>query len=168
MRSLLIAAVAVLGAGRFVAPHAGADDPKPGEIAVKLADFKFKNPEGGEGGDGMGYNDGDSKIFFYAAGTATQEIKVPADGDYVLTVEASCDEAQNEKAKMSVKIGDKVVEKEFLLKDTTPKEYTFKVTLKKGEPKLELGFTNDVFKEGEYDRNMYIHAVKLEKAKAKK
>ena len=45
---------------------------------------------------------------------------------------------------MSIKIGDKVVEKEFLLKETTPKEYTFKVALKKGEPKLELGFTNDV------------------------
>ena len=164
MRSLLIAAVAVLGAGRFVA---FADDPKPGEIKISLADFKFKNEGGGEGGEGMGYNDGDSKIFFYAAGTATQEIKVPADGDYTLTVEASCDEAQNEKAKMSVKVGDKVVEKEFLLKETTPKEYTFKVTLKKGSPKLELGFTNDAFKEGEYDRNLYIHAVKLEPAKKK-
>ena len=44
----------------------GADDPKPGEIAVKLADFKFKTPDGGEPGEGMGYNDGDSKLFFYA------------------------------------------------------------------------------------------------------
>ena len=46
-----------------------------------------------------------------------------------------------------------------------PKEYKFPATLKAGERKLAIEFTNDVFKEGEYDRNLYVHEVKLTKAK---
>jgi hypothetical protein len=46
-----------------------------------------------------------------------------------------------------------------------PKEYKFPTPLKAGEHKLTIEFTNDIFKEGEYDRNLYVHAVSLKKVK---
>ena len=66
---------------------------------------------------------------------------------------------------MSLKVGELEVEKSFELKATEMKEYTFKAKLKKGSPKLEIAFLNDTYKENEYDLNMYIHSVKLEKKK---
>jgi hypothetical protein len=37
------------------------------------------------------------------------------------------------------------------------------VKLKKGESNLSIKFTNDVYKENEYDRNLFVHGVKIEK-----
>jgi len=34
-----------------------------------------------------------------------------------------------------------------------------------GDHKLSIEFTNDVFKDGEYDRNLYVHGVTLKKVK---
>jgi hypothetical protein len=127
---------------------------------VELKDFTFK-----QGGDLAGYNEGEGKLFFYAPDTAEAPVKLPADGEYVITVEASCDAAQNENAKFTLKVGDVEVKKDFLLTATEAKEYTFTVKLKKGDPKLSIAFTNDAYKEGEYDRNLYVHAVKVEAKK---
>ena len=110
-------------------------------ITLELKEFKLTNPTGeAVEADIVGYNEDDMKIFFYAPGLATATVKVPTAGDYKLVIEASCDEALNEKAAMSVKVGDKVVDKDFKLKETDKKEYEFKVTLKKGETKVALGF----------------------------
>ena len=38
-----------------------------------------------------------------------------------------------------------------------------KKKLKKGESKIVVAFLNDTYKENEYDSNLYIHSVKLEK-----
>ena len=157
MRTLLSLLALTLAAGTLRAA-----DP----VTVELKAFKFTDSENKPADPGgVGYNEDDQKLFFYAAATATATAKVPADGDYVLVVEASCDAAKDENAKMSVKVGDKVVEKEFKLKDTDKTAYEFKVKLKKGETKVALGFTNDLFKEGEYDRNLYVYSVKLKPAK---
>ena len=43
------------------------------------------------------------------------------------------------------------------------KEYKFDAKLTKGETTLSITYTNDVYKEGEYDRNLYLHAVSLKK-----
>ena len=129
-------------------------------IKLELKDFKFEGSS-----EGVGYNEGDGKIFFYTNGKATQAAKIPEDGEYTITIEASCDEAKGEKAKMSLKVGDLEVEKSFELKATEMKEYTFKAKLKKGDPKLEIAFLNDTYKENEYDLNMYVHSVKIEKKK---
>lgn len=127
---------------------------------VELKDFVFKT-----GGDLAGYNEGDGKLFFYSFDTAEAPVKVAADGEYTITIEASCDAADKENAKFTLKVGDEVVKKEFALTQTDAKEYTFTAKLKKGEPKLGIEFTNDKYKEGEYDLNLYIHAVKVEAKK---
>ena len=88
---------------------------------------------------------------------------IPADGEYTITVEASCNEAKKVFAAFKLSVGDVVVAKEHFLKAEEPKPYTFTATLKKGKQPLAIQFLNDEFKEGEYDRNLYVHAVKLEK-----
>ena len=44
-----------------------------------------------------------------------------------------------------------------------PKDYKLTSPLKAGEHKLTVEFTNDTYKEGEYDSNFYLHGVKLMK-----
>ena len=141
---------------------AAADDPaKP--LTVELKSFSFKVPEGKS--DLFGYNADDEKLFFYTNGTAEAKIKVAADGDYEVVVKASEDKALNEGAKFKVAVDGKQCGKETETSDGEPKEYTFATSLKAGEQKLSIEFTNDVFKEGEYDRNLFVHAVALKKVK---
>ncbi len=129
---------------------------------IELKEFKFK----GEVTDSQaGYNEGDNKLFYYAPATAEAPVKIDADGEFTITVEASCDAALDENAKFTLKVGDVEVKKDFLLTATEAKEYTFTAKLKKGDPKLSIEFTNDTYKEGEYDRNLFVHAVKVEPKK---
>ena len=155
LRRVLFAVVLFAAVGAAVAA-----DP----IKLDLKDFKCKAKS--ETADTLvGYNDAESKLFFYTFGTATAAVKVPADGEYTITVEASCDEALNEKAKFKLTVGDEVVAKSFELKELGAKEYTFPAKLKKGDAKLVIEFLNDAYKENEYDRNLYVHAVKLDPKK---
>ena len=133
-------------------------------IKVELKDFTMKVAAGSPE-DLVGYNEAEGKLFFYTNGTGTATVKVPDDGEYTITIEASCDEAKGEKAKLSLKVGDTVVAKSFMLKEVGQQEYPFTAKLKKGEAKLEIAFLNDTYKENEYDSNLYVYAVKLEKKK---
>ena len=137
---------------------AAAADEKP--LTVELKSFKFK-----EGDSLFGYNDGEDKLFFYTNGAGTAPVKLPDDGEYEIVIKASCDSAQNERAKFKLAIDGEAVGKETLLTDDGPKDYKFSSKLKKGDHKLSIEFTNDVFKEGEYDRNLYVHGVSLKKTK---
>ncbi|HET6576522.1 MAG TPA: carbohydrate-binding domain-containing protein [Fimbriiglobus sp.] len=134
-------------------------------IKLDLKEFKFKVKNEGTPEDLLGYNEGESKLFFYVHGTGTAAVQVPEDGEYTITIEASCDEANKMKAKIKVTVDETVVAKEFALKAVEAKEYPFAAKLKKGTRKLAIEFLNDEFKEGEYDLNLYVHSVKLEKKK---
>lgn len=148
-----------LAAGAALAGAAAAD---PIKIAYK--DFKAKSTA--EANESLVMvQDDQEKIFFAVTGTAVAEIKIPEDGDYTLTIEASCDEADKEKAKIKIKLGDEVVKESFELTDTDPKEYKFDVKLKKGTTKLSIEFLNDKYKENEYDLNFALHSAKLEQKK---
>jgi hypothetical protein len=130
-------------------------------LSVDLKSFKF--PEGKQ--DLFGYNEGESKLFFYTNGTGTTTVKVPDDGEYEVVIKASCDSALNERAKFKLAIDSEAVGKETLLTSDDAKDYKFSAKLKKGDRKLAIEYTNDVYKEGEYDRNLYVHAVTLKKTK---
>ena len=151
-RILCVAAVCLL-AGTAVAAEA---------IKVELKEFKYK---GETSADLFGYNEGEDKLFFYTNGAMEAAVKVPEDGEYTFTVDASGDEGNNIKPKFKLSVGDEVVAKEHGLTETGQKAYTFTAKLKKGEAKLVIEFLNDTFKEGEYDSNLFIHGVKLEKKK---
>ena len=132
-------------------------------IKLELKDFKLKCKS--DNAELVGYNDAESKIFFYTFGTATAAVKIPADGEYTITVEASCDEALNEKAKFKLTVGDEVVAKEHALTETGAKKYALPAKLKKGDAKLVIEFLNDKYKENEHDLNLYVHAVTIEPKK---
>jgi hypothetical protein len=67
-------------------------------------------------------------------------------------------------AKFKLAVDGKPVGKETET-EGEPKAYKFSTPLKAGERRLAIEFTNDVYKEGEYDRNLYVHAVVLKKVK---
>ena len=147
--------VPVAVVGLFVSAAAAAEP-----IKLDLADFKLVSAV--KGGDDLVKYENDT-ISFYANGSATATLKVPADGDYVIVVEASGTAALKENPKLTLKVGDKAVKENFALSTEDQKEYKFDVKLPKGEATLSVAFTNDVYKEGEYDRNLMVHGVRLEK-----
>jgi hypothetical protein len=162
MRTLWLAVFAGAALALFPVLMA-ADDADPKPLAIELKSFAFKVPEGKA--DLFGYNSEDEKLFFYTNGKAEATIKVPKDGDYEVVVKASEDRALKEGAKFKVAIDSKQLGEETETSEGEPKEYKFPTSLKMGEHKLSIEFTNDVFKEGEYDRNLYVHAVTLKKIK---
>jgi len=137
---------------------AGAATAEP--IKLDLGDFKLAAAFKG-GDDLVQYND--NKISFYTNGTATVKLTVPDDGDYVIVVDASCNEALKVKAKLTLKVGDTAIKENFELTTEDQKEYKFDAKLKKGETTLSISFTNDIYKENEYDRNLFVHGVTVEK-----
>jgi hypothetical protein len=132
-------------------------------LAVELKSFSFKVPKGKE--DLFTYNEGEEKLCFYTNGTGEAKVKVPKEGDYEIIVKASCDKALKEGAKFKLAVDGKPCGKETETSDGEPKEYKFSTPLKAGDHKLSIEFTNDAFKEGEYDRNLYVHSVALKKVK---
>ena len=156
-RRLFLTAVAVVVAGVGFAVAADA-------ISVELKDFKLKS-DYANNDDGVTLNDADGKINFYSNGTAVATVNVTEGGEYDILIEASCDAAEKKNAAMTVKVGDEVLKEKFELTTVDAKVYTFTTKLKKGEIKLSIAFTNDVYKENEFDRNMYVHKVKVEPKK---
>jgi hypothetical protein len=136
---------------------------KKDPIAVDLKTFKFKVDD--KIADLFGYNEGEGKLYFYTDGPAEATVKIPTDGTYEIVVRASCDSALNERAKFKLSLDGQLVGKETLLTADEAKDYTLTATIKAGEHKLVIEFTNDVYKENEYDRNLYVHAVTLKPVK---
>jgi hypothetical protein len=132
-------------------------------LQVELKSFSFNADKGKE--DLLNYNESDDKLCFYINGKGEAKVKVPGDGDYEIVVKASGDKALKEGAKFKVAVDGKQCGKETETSDGDPKEFKFPTSLKSGEHKLSIEFTNDAFKEGEYDRNLYVHSVALKKVK---
>lgn len=63
----------------------------------------------------------------------------------------------------SIEVDGKSVSKNFSLTTEDAKDYTFTIKGKEGECKIKVIFTNDKYKEGEYDLNLYIHGASLKK-----
>jgi hypothetical protein len=132
-------------------------------ITVDLKAVKFKVKE--EAAALFGYDEGESRLFYYTAGIGEATVKIPADGEYELVIKASCQPALNERAKFKVALDDQAVGMETLLTADEAKEYKLPLKAKAGEHKLAIEYTNDVYKENEYDRNFYLHGVTLKKVK---
>ena len=153
---LLVALAAILGSS---AAAVAAD-----EVKADLKTFKWKAAF--PGGDELGgYDEGQDRFHFYTNGTATGEVTIPADGEYTVTVEASCTEAKKVFAAFKLTVGDVVVTREHFLTAEDARAYTFAARLKKGKQPLAIQFLNDEYKESEYDRNLYAHGVKIEPKK---
>jgi hypothetical protein len=132
-------------------------------IKVELQGFKFKAPD--DQASLFGYDDIERRLFYYTAGTAEATVKVPADGEYEIVINAACQPALNERAKFKVTLAGEPVGRETLCTADEPTDYKFTTKAIGGERKLTIEYTNDAYKENEYDRNFYVHAVSLKKTK---
>ena len=135
-----------------------------GPVTIELKSFKFvKVPP--EQAALFGHNEDEGKLFYYSNGTAESTFKVDKDGDYEIIIKASGDPAMNERAKFKLMVDGKQVGKETLLTADEAKDYLLTTALKAGEHKIAVEYTNDVYKENEYDRNFYLHGVTVKPAK---
>lgn len=152
-RSLLAAVAVVFGIGAAVAADA---------IKIELKDFKMKSAFDG-GADLLGHDEGENRLFFYANGSGTCDVKVPEDGEYTIKLDMGCTKAEKDFAQIKLAVGDTVVKDKFELTTEDQKEYSFTAKLKKGDSKLVVTFLNDKFKEGEYDLNLFVYKASIEK-----
>ena len=135
--------------------------PAPKPVTVDLA--KFTGPT--ESAANFGYDEGSSRLFFYSNGAIELPMKVTADGDYEFVISAACDEAMGMKAKFSLTLDGQVINNEVTLTAVEAKDYVVKAPgLKSGEHKVAIAFLNDMYKENEYDLNLYVHGVALRPA----
>ncbi|MBV8878443.1 MAG: hypothetical protein JO332_00630 [Planctomycetaceae bacterium] len=126
-------------------------------IKADVSTIKFK----AEPAELFGWDDGESRAFFYANGFGEVAVSVPEDGDYEIVISASCQAAKGENAKFKLKVDGAQVGPETQLKSEDAKDYPFTTALKAGERKIGTEFTNDVYKEGEYDLNFFLNGVKV-------
>lgn len=153
------AAAAAVAAAPTPAP---APKPAPTPVTVNLQGFAGPT----DNAELFGYDDGNSRLFFFSSGTMTLPAKLSGDGDYEIVVNAACDEANGEKAKFTVAVDGQLIGGEVTCTTTDAKEYVVKAPgLTAGEHKIAISFLNDVYKEGEYDLNFYLHGVTVRPAK---
>ncbi len=126
-------------------------------IKADLSKIKFNS----DSSELFGWNEGDSKAFFLTNGLGEVVLSVPADGEYEIVVTASCDAAKGIHAKFKLRVDGAQVGDETQLKAEEAKDYTFTTALKAGDRKIGPEFTNDMYKEGEYDLNFYLHGLKI-------
>ena len=67
----------------------------------------------------------------------------------------------NIRPKFKLKKDDKDVRKERSLRSDDVKDYKTTLSLKAGEHTLSVAITNDTYKEGEYDSNLYLYEAKI-------
>ncbi len=150
-RFLCVTAALLFGAGLAVAAE-----------PIKMTIKEFQPVKGGST-ELFGYDEGEEKLFLLANGGLEDDVTVPEDGEYTVTVDASCLAALGENAQFKLTVGKTVVTEKTVLTDTAPKPYAFPVKLTKGSHQVKIEFLNDAYKENEYDRNLYVHGVKFEK-----
>jgi hypothetical protein len=126
-------------------------------IKADLSKIKFS----AEPAELFGWDDGESRAFFLTNGLGEVVVKVPEDGEYEIVISASCQAAKGENAKFKLKVDGTPVGAETQLKAEDAKDYPFAATLKAGDRKIGAEFTNDLYKEGEYDMNFYLNGVKV-------
>ena len=141
------------------APPAPKAETKP--VTADLS--KFKGPA--EGAELFGFDDGAGRIFMYTAGAVEIPVKIAADGAYDIVVNVSCDEAMGQKAKFTVAVDGQKIGGEITCSAAEDKPYSVKAELKAGDRKIAVAFLNDLYKENEYDLNMYVNGLVLKPAR---
>jgi len=132
---------------------------KSDEISLPLKDFKFKIPQ--EQADLFVFDEDAQRLCFYTNGAAEAKFGIESEGEYDLVLSLAGDSAMDVRPKFKLAIDDKEVGKETSLKSDDIKDYKLTIPLKHGKHVLSLTFTNDMYKDGEYDSNLYLHGAKF-------
>lgn len=99
------------------------------------------------------------KLTMASAGTVAIQPKIPFAGMFKLTVTASGDQGGNEPVEMEIRSGKKVYKVDVPGEEAEDFEIPLRLT--RGDRKIEIRFTNDLYVEGSIDRNLHIHYVHL-------
>ena len=135
-------------------PAAGPATPSAGSTSVDLAGWSVTD------GQYVSYDRSTDRLAFNSDGTAEGIVRIPADGDYEIAVSASGTAALGEYPQFVVLLDGTPVGETSLTTEAS-RSYRLVTPIKAGEHKLAIQFTNDVYKENEYDRNLYIEAVSV-------
>ncbi len=128
-------------------------------LAVDLTKFE---PQGTVQG---GYNADESRVYLWSNGHVEAPVRIAEGGEYEILLTASCQAALGEFAKFAVYVDGERVGEEVALASEEPRAVRVAGAIAAGDRKLALRFTNDAYKEGEYDRNLYFHKVELRRVK---
>lgn len=94
-------------------------------------------------------------------------VSVPIAAEYVVTVQASADQAGDENAKMEIRAGDKLLTTVEVTGRRRMRSYEVKATLPPGEIRLAAAFVNDYYNadaaERNRDRNLQVRSISLER-----
>ena len=125
------------------------------EIQIKFHEAKLpKN-------DHFGYQADGSHLHFFSNGKAEWTVSAKRAGAYTLEVKASCTKGPDGFAQFQISTNGKTAGKPVSLKRESVDEYTVKLELKRGQNIIGLAFVNDAYAEGEHDRNLFVHGLKL-------
>jgi len=164
IRRLILTLLVLVVAARAARAEDANDPKKNGEIRLPLKEFKFKVPE--DKAELFVFDEDGQRLCFYTNGVAEAKFTVENDGDYDLVLSLAGDSAMNVRPKFKLAMDDKDVGKETSLKSDDIKDYKVEIPLKHGKHVLSVAFTNDMYKDGEYDSNLYLHGAKLTPHKA--
>jgi len=145
-----------------------AEAPKPPAAPLDKTPIKvdLSKVKWGEGpAELFGYDDGESRLFYFANGVGEFTVKVPADGEYQIVVTASSQPAQNVHAAFKVSVDGQPAGAETTCTAEEAKEYALTTKLAAGDRKVSVAFTNDVYKQDEYDRNFFLNGLRLVRVK---
>jgi hypothetical protein len=154
---LLLAGCTAAGQGERIeapAPAAGPAMPSAESINVDLSGWSIKDSPYNK------YDRSANRLVFYTVGTAEGIIGVPADGNYEIVVSASGTAALGEYPQFVVLLDGTPVGQTSLTTEAS-NSYQLRTPIKAGEHKLAIQFTNDAYKENEYDRNLYIETISI-------
>ncbi len=92
--------------------------------------------------------------------TATCNLMVPKDGSQIV-ITAHGQEAEGENATFDLKVDEAAVGTPNTLTTGDKADYPFATTVKAGARKIVVTFTNDMYLPGVYDRNLFLHAIRV-------
>ena len=155
--SLLLVGCTAAGQGERIEappPAAGPATSSIQSINVDLSGWSVKDSPHNE------YDRSANRFSFPTNGTAEGVVRVPAGGNYEILVSASGTAALGEYPQFVVLLDGTPVGQTRLTTEAS-KSYMLMTPIKAGEHKLAIQFTNDAYKENEYDRNLYIERVTI-------
>jgi len=127
---------------------------------IELPAWKAQFPANNENNH-FGILEDGATIHFYSNGLVQWVVKRPSAGKGSLKITASCTDAEGEFAEFKVTVNGRSVGEPVKLRSKERDDYEVELDLPAGEVKLGIAFTNDRFKAGAYDRNLFVHKVVL-------
>lgn len=125
---------------------------------IDLPAYKAKFPDNNKH---FGIMEDGTTVHFFSNGNVDWSVTTPKAGKYRLGVIASCKEAKGGFAEFKVSVDGRVSGEPIKLKTADRDDYGIDLQLPKGKVKITITFTNDIFADGEYDRNLYVHKAML-------